>query len=61
MKLEITGTAVSKKGTVWIQAKLIEGEVPPTGVTVECVPAKDMPVKAPLPFGGEFHQGDERN
>ena len=60
MKLEITGTAVSKKGTVWIQAKLLEGETPPTGVVMDCVPAKDHEPKRPLPFGGEF-EGDERN
>lgn len=37
MKLEITGVSVSKKGTVWLQAKLVEGETPRTQEVYECV------------------------
>jgi hypothetical protein len=29
MKIEITGVSVSKKGTVWIQAKQVSGEEAP--------------------------------
>lgn len=30
MKIQVTSTSVSKKGTIWIQAKIIEGEAPKT-------------------------------
>lgn len=36
MKIEITSVSLSKKGTVWIQAKLLEGETPATNTVFEC-------------------------
>lgn len=48
MKVEITGTSVSKKGTVWLQVKLVEGETPRTGEVFNCEPVKPVEVKEPV-------------
>lgn len=45
MKLEVTSVSVSKKGTVWMQVKLVEGETPTTGEVFECT--KTMPTPKP--------------
>lgn len=34
--LQVTGVSVSKKGTVWIQAKLIDGPAPKTNEIFQC-------------------------
>lgn len=39
MKIEVTQTSVSKKGTVWLTVKLVSGEVPMTGQLLTCEPA----------------------
>lgn len=36
MKIEITSVSTSKKGTIWIQAKILEGETPATNTVFEC-------------------------
>lgn len=36
MKIEITTVSLSKKGTIWIQAKLLEGETPRTMTVFKC-------------------------
>ncbi len=36
MRIEITSTSVSKKGTIWIQAKIIDGETPMTNEEYTC-------------------------
>lgn len=41
MKIEVTTTSVSKKGTVWLQVKLLEGETPRTGEVFECEKKED--------------------
>lgn len=46
MKIEISTTSVSKKGTVWMQVKVLEGETPATGTVFEC---KEVKVKEEKP------------
>lgn len=36
MKIAITTVSLSKKGTVWIQAKLLEGQTPATNTVFIC-------------------------
>lgn len=36
MKIEITSVSTSKKGTIWIQAKILEGETPRTQSVFKC-------------------------
>lgn len=47
MKIEITTVSLSKKGTIWIQAKLLEGETPRTMTVFKCEEQESTEVKQP--------------
>lgn len=38
MIIEVSTVSVSKKGTVWLMVKVVEGDTPRTGDTFECKP-----------------------
>jgi hypothetical protein len=56
MKIEVTSTSVSKKGTVWLQVKVLEGETPATGECFNC-----EKTEAPAPKEKKGKKNDNAN